>query len=155
MNQPPETGPGAIRFAETARSIGRAARLRGLEVPTFRSPPGLVGVQRTIRRRGASATVSVVVRGDPGLRLWPTWSKGWWRPIDLIAAGPTPCGPPCGWLSTSQPSPPDSPPSVLSLHNRHYRGSDARVAELVDAAGLNPAAPSGAYRFDSCPGHGS
>ena len=65
MNQPLETGPGAIRFAETARSIGRAARLRGLEVPTFRSPPGLVGVQRTIRRRGASATVSVVVRGRP------------------------------------------------------------------------------------------
>lgn len=58
-------GPGAIRFAEAARSIGRAARLRGLEVPTFRSPPGLEGVQRTIRRRGASATVSVVVRGRP------------------------------------------------------------------------------------------
>lgn len=61
----PETGHGAILFAETARSIGRAARLRGLEVPTFRSPPGLVGVQRSIRRRGASATVSVVVRGRP------------------------------------------------------------------------------------------
>ena len=65
MNEPAERGPGAIRFAETARSIGRAARLRGLEVPTFRSPPGLVGVQRTIRRRGTSATVSVVVRGRP------------------------------------------------------------------------------------------
>ena len=65
MNEPSERGPGAIRFAETARSIGRAARLRGLEVPTFRSPPGLVGVQRTIRRRGTSATVSVVVRGRP------------------------------------------------------------------------------------------
>ena len=65
MNESLETGPGAIQFAETARSIGRAARLRGLEVPTFRSPPGLVGVQRTIRRRGASATVSVVVRGRP------------------------------------------------------------------------------------------
>ena len=65
MNETPEPGPGAIRFAETARSIGRAARLRGLEVPTFRSPPGLIGVQRTIRRRGASTTVSVVVRGRP------------------------------------------------------------------------------------------
>ena len=65
MNEPSERGPGAIRFAETARSIGRAARLRGLEVPTFRSPPGLVGVQRTIRRRGTSATGSVVVRGRP------------------------------------------------------------------------------------------
>ena len=65
MNEPSERGPGAIRFAETARSIGRAARLRGLEVPTFRSPPGLGGVQRTIRRRGTSATVSGVVRGRP------------------------------------------------------------------------------------------
>ena len=65
MNESLETGPGAIQFAETARSIGRAARLRGLEVPTFRSPPGLGGVQRTIRRRGTSATVSVVVRGRP------------------------------------------------------------------------------------------
>jgi hypothetical protein len=52
-------------FSEAARSIGRAARLRGLEVPTFRSPPSLAGVQRTIRRRGTSATVSVVVRGRP------------------------------------------------------------------------------------------
>ena len=65
MNEPSERGPGAIRFAETARLIGRAARLWGLEVPTFRSPPGLGGVQRTIRRRGTSATVSVVVRGRP------------------------------------------------------------------------------------------
>ena len=65
MNESLETGPGAIQFAETARSIGRAARLRRLEGPTFRSPPGLGGVQRTIRRRGTSATVSVVVRGRP------------------------------------------------------------------------------------------
>ena len=54
-----------VRFAETARSLGRAARLRGLEVPTFRSPPSLCGVQRSIRRRGGSATIAVVVRGRP------------------------------------------------------------------------------------------
>lgn len=59
-------GPSAsVRFAETARALGQAARLRGLEVPTFRSPPGLSGVQRTIRRRGTSAIVSVVVRDRP------------------------------------------------------------------------------------------
>ena len=55
----------SVRFAEAARGLGQAARLRGLEVPTFRSPPGLVGVQRTIRRRGTSTTVSVVVRDRP------------------------------------------------------------------------------------------
>ena len=59
--------PPSVRFAETARALGQAARLRGLEVPTFRSPPSLVGVQRTIRRRGTSAIVSVVVRDRP----WP------------------------------------------------------------------------------------
>ena len=37
----------------------------GLEVPTFRSPPGLCGLQRSIRRRGDSATIAVVVRGRP------------------------------------------------------------------------------------------
>ena len=54
-----------MRFAETARSLGRAARLRGLEVPTFRCPPGLHGVQRSIRWRGGSATIAVVARGRP------------------------------------------------------------------------------------------
>ena len=76
MNEASEAGPGAIRFAETARLIGRAARLRGLEVPTFRSPPGLVGVQRTIRRRGASATVSVVVRGRPWAAVGADMGEG-------------------------------------------------------------------------------
>ena len=61
------TGPPTttLRFAAAARSLGRAARLRGLEVPTFRSPPGLVDVQRSIRRRGTTATISVVVRDRP------------------------------------------------------------------------------------------
>jgi hypothetical protein len=36
-------------------------------VPGFRSPPRLVGVQRSIRRFPNGATVAVVVRGRP----WP------------------------------------------------------------------------------------
>ena len=60
---PPETR--TLRFAEAARSLAQAARLRGLEAPTFRAPPGLGGVERTIRRRGVSASVAVVVRGRP------------------------------------------------------------------------------------------
>ena len=55
----------SLRFAEVARSLGRAGRLIALDVPTFRSPPGLLGVQRTIRRRGDKATISVVVRERP------------------------------------------------------------------------------------------
>jgi len=55
----------ATRFGGTARSLGRASRLRGLDVPTFRYPPGLACVQRSIRRRSGSATIAVVVRGRP------------------------------------------------------------------------------------------
>ena len=54
-----------LRFAETARSLGRAARLRGLQVPTFRSPPGIADEQRSIQRREQSSTVAVVVKGRP------------------------------------------------------------------------------------------
>jgi hypothetical protein len=46
-----------------------------------------------------------------------------------------------------------SRPGSASLVEGWLAWCDARVAELVDAAGLNPAAPQGAYRFKSCPGH--
>ncbi len=55
----------SLRFAKAARCLGHAARLRGLEVPGFRSPPGIVGVQRTIRRRSGGCVVSVQLRGRP------------------------------------------------------------------------------------------
>jgi hypothetical protein len=56
-------------FAAAARTLAREARRLGLEAPSYRCPPRLVGVDRTIRRRGrsGSAVVSVVVRGRP----WP------------------------------------------------------------------------------------
>ena len=69
--------PTSLRFARIARSLAEAARAQGLRAPTFRSPPRVPGVTRTIRRgRGAGggrggagdaegATVSVVLRGRP------------------------------------------------------------------------------------------
>jgi len=57
----------SVRFAGAARDLGRAARLRGLDVPGFKSPPRLTGYSRTIRRRAGGATVSIVLRGRP----WP------------------------------------------------------------------------------------
>ena len=54
-------------FATTARALAAEARQRGLAVPGFRSPPRVAGVDRTLRRRGASATVAIRVRGRP----WP------------------------------------------------------------------------------------
>ena len=55
----------SIDFAEAARLLGRAARRRGLVAPGFRSPPRVVGADRTIRRRGGAAVVSVRVRDRP------------------------------------------------------------------------------------------
>ena len=55
------------RFAHAARTLGREARRRGLVGPSFRCPPRLVGVDRTLRRRPGGGVVSVRLRGRP----WP------------------------------------------------------------------------------------
>lgn len=54
-------------FADAARTLTREARRHGLVGPSYRCPPRLVGVDRTIRRRPDGAIVSVRVRGRP----WP------------------------------------------------------------------------------------
>ena len=54
-----------MKFANAARSLGQAARLRDLVVPSFRSPPGIEGVQRTLRRRRGVPSVAVRLRGRP------------------------------------------------------------------------------------------
>lgn len=54
-----------VDFAAVARTLSLEARRRGLVVPSFRSPPRLVGVDRSIRRRGASVVVAVRLRDRP------------------------------------------------------------------------------------------
>ena len=55
-----------LRFAEAVRALGVEARRNGLRMPAFRSPPRLVGVARSVRRRAdGGATIAVVVRGRP------------------------------------------------------------------------------------------
>jgi len=55
-----------LEFASTVRTLGQAARMRGLVVPAFRSPPRVPGAERTLRRRAdGGCTVAVVVRGRP------------------------------------------------------------------------------------------
>lgn len=56
-----------LRFADAARTLTVTARSLGLEVPAFRSPPGLRDVQRSLRRRAGSVTVAVRLRERP----WP------------------------------------------------------------------------------------
>ena len=56
----------ALRFADAARTISRAVRERGLNMPLFRSPPRIQGVQRSLKRRSVGAsTVAVQLRQRP------------------------------------------------------------------------------------------
>ena len=55
-----------FQFSTACRALSAAARGAGLLAPSFRSPPGLTGVTRTIRRRGrASAVLAVALHGRP------------------------------------------------------------------------------------------
>jgi hypothetical protein len=54
-----------VEFAAAARTITREARRRGLIGPSFRCPPRLVGVDRSIRRRPDGAVVSIRLHGRP------------------------------------------------------------------------------------------
>lgn len=55
----------SLKFANAARSLGQAARLRDLVVPGFRSPPSIEGVQRTLRRRRGVPSIAVRLKGRP------------------------------------------------------------------------------------------
>jgi len=56
-----------VEFASAARNLTREARRRGLVGPSFRCPPRLVGIDRSIRRHDDGAIVAVRLRGRP----WP------------------------------------------------------------------------------------
>jgi hypothetical protein len=59
-------GASALHFAATARLLSAEARRLGLEPPGFRSPPRLVGADRSLRRRpGTVATIAVRLAGRP------------------------------------------------------------------------------------------
>ncbi len=67
----------SVRFAAAARSLGTAARRRGLAVPAFRSPPRLVGVDRSLRRRADGAVVVAVrLRGRPWVAVLADMVEG-------------------------------------------------------------------------------
>lgn len=68
--QAPDGSPGhatTVQFAAAARALAAAARRFGLAAPTFRTPPRLVGLDRTVRRHAKGGVVSVRIRGRP----WP------------------------------------------------------------------------------------
>lgn len=59
------SSPSAVDFAHAARTLGREARRRGLVSPSYRCPPRIVGVDRTLRRHASGAVVAVQLRGRP------------------------------------------------------------------------------------------
>ena len=63
----PEQLPAAttVQFAGAARALAAAARRFGLAAPTFRTPPRLIGLDRTVRRHAHGGVVSVRLRGRP------------------------------------------------------------------------------------------
>ncbi len=58
-------GMTSLDFGAVARSLARAAHLRGLVVPVFASPPSRPDLDRSIRRRNGSPVVSVRLRNRP------------------------------------------------------------------------------------------
>lgn len=63
-------------FAAAARSLAREARRRGLVGPSFRCPPRLVGVDRSIRRRHSGAVVSIRLRDRPRSAVFADMIEG-------------------------------------------------------------------------------
>ncbi len=55
----------SLDFGTAARSLARAAHLRGLVVPVFASPPSRPDLHRSIRRRNGSPVVSVRLGDRP------------------------------------------------------------------------------------------
>jgi hypothetical protein len=57
----------ALDFAHAAKQLSAEARRLGLVAPSYRCPPRIVGVDRSVRRYRGGAVVSVQVKGRP----WP------------------------------------------------------------------------------------
>ncbi|MCY4069178.1 MAG: hypothetical protein OXE79_08775 [Acidimicrobiaceae bacterium] len=55
----------SLDYGIAARSLARAARLRGLLAPVYASPPSRPDLDRSIRRRNGSPVVSIRLRGRP------------------------------------------------------------------------------------------
>ena len=52
-------------FVNAANLLGAVAGRFGFIAPGFRTPPRIVGVQRTVRRRAGGGLVAVAVKGRP------------------------------------------------------------------------------------------
>ena len=58
-----------LDFASAARQLGREARRRGLVAPSFRCPPRIVGVDRSVRRHPKGVVVAVQLKARPWMAV--------------------------------------------------------------------------------------
>lgn len=65
-----------VDFAQAARTISRSARRLGLDAPSYRCPPRLVGADRTLRRRPSGCVISVRVKGRPRIAVLADMIEG-------------------------------------------------------------------------------
>ncbi len=65
-----------VDFAQAARTISRSARHLGLEAPSYRCPPRLLGADRTLRRRPNGCVVAVRVKGRPRVAVLADMIEG-------------------------------------------------------------------------------
>ena len=59
------SGSLTVQFAAAARLLNAESQRFGLDAPSFRSPPRVVGVDRTVRRRELGGVVAVALRDRP------------------------------------------------------------------------------------------
>ena len=65
-----------VDFAAAARTLSRETRRRMLVGPSFRCPPRLVGVDRSIRRRAGGVVISVRLGGRPWVAVLADMIEG-------------------------------------------------------------------------------
>ena len=75
MKSPSATGT-PVEFSQAARLLAREARQRRLVAPSFRCPPRVVGVQRTVRRHAGGAVVAVQLRDRPWVAVLADMIEG-------------------------------------------------------------------------------
>ena len=118
------------RFALAARLLSEAARSHGLRASGFRSPPRLVGADRTLRARPGGTTIAVRVRGRPWLPVLSDMVEG------VVAAN-----------RLAGPAAARAREALWTAVVAEVRGGSATAAEDAGGAGPNTdAGPNGEVR---------
>lgn len=65
-----------LEFAHAARRLSGEARRLGLVAPSFRCPPRIVGVDRSLRRHPRGAVVAVQLKGRPWMAVLADMVEG-------------------------------------------------------------------------------